>query len=56
MEETWRQFLEGVLVHHNKVNRKSKKQQQEGENKMNGVILQGSLQPPLHLYRNRVTQ
>ena len=56
MEETWRQFLEGVLVHHNKMNGESKTQQQEGENKMNGVILQGSLQPPLHLYRNRVTQ
>ena len=56
MEETWRQFLEGVLVHPKVRQEKREEQAQEGEIKMNGGTLQGSVQHPLLPCQNRVTQ
>ena len=57
LEATWRQSLEGALPVHPKVIRGDRKQQaQEGENKMNGGTLQGSVRHPLLPCQNRVTQ
>ena len=56
MEGTWRQFLEGVLASP-KVRRENREEQtQEGENKMNGGTLQGSVQHPLLPCQSTVTQ
>ena len=56
MEGTWGQFLEGFLVPP-RVRRENREEQtQEGENKMNGETLQGSVQHPLLPCQNRLTQ